>query len=71
MKSIADVLRQKEADLQQIQVEVEALRLAMRLMSEDGEQAGSQGRTLASTGAGPTQRVEEIKAAGQNPRRFP
>jgi hypothetical protein len=68
MKSIADVLRQKEAELQQVQVEVEALRLALRLVSEGGEQTGP---TLAPTGSTPNARVEEINAVGPNPRRFP
>jgi len=37
MKNIFDVLRQKEAELQQIQREIEALRVAARLLAEDGD----------------------------------
>jgi hypothetical protein len=37
MKNINDVLKQKEAELQQVQREVEALRLAIRLLSDEGE----------------------------------
>jgi hypothetical protein len=71
MKNIADVLRQKEAELQQIQVEVDALRLTFRLLAEDGEQKNPNGRILAPTGTTPGSRVEEIRATDPNPRRFP
>ena len=37
MKNIFDVLRQKEAELQQIQKELEALRIAARLLAEEGD----------------------------------
>jgi hypothetical protein len=37
MKNIYDVLKQKEAQIQQLQKELEALKLAARLLSEDGE----------------------------------
>ena len=37
MKNINDVLQQKEAELQQLQSEIEALRLAAGLLSEDGD----------------------------------
>jgi hypothetical protein len=37
MKNIYDVLRQKEAELQQIQKEIEALRVAARLLAEEGD----------------------------------
>jgi hypothetical protein len=37
MKDINEVLRRKEMDLQQLQRDVEALRVAVRLLSEDAE----------------------------------
>jgi outer membrane protein TolC len=37
MKNINEVLKQKEAELQQVQREVEALRLAIRLLSEESD----------------------------------
>jgi hypothetical protein len=37
MKDINEVLRKKEADLQQLQREVEALRIAARVLSEETE----------------------------------
>jgi len=46
MKNIADVLKQKEAELERIQHEIEALRIAERLLSDEGDSA----RPLASTG---------------------
>ena len=57
MKSLVEVLRQKESELQQIQAEVDALRLALRLVSEEGE---SYGRSLAATGTSSESRVTEI-----------
>jgi len=49
MKDINEVLRKKEADLQQLQKEVEALRVAMRILSEDAD-AGSAFPRPASGG---------------------
>jgi hypothetical protein len=37
MRNLADVLRQKETELQTLEREIEALRLAARLCSEDGD----------------------------------
>lgn len=37
MKNIYDVLSQKEIELAQLQKEIEALRLAARLLSDEGE----------------------------------
>jgi hypothetical protein len=71
MKSIVEVLKQKEAELQQIQIEVEALRVAMRLMSEDGD--GSV-HSLAPAGTPSESREPRIKetSTGSNPtRQFP
>ncbi len=48
MKTIQDVLRAKEAQLQQIQKEIEALKLAARLVAEESEPAA---RATASTQA--------------------
>jgi len=41
MKDINEVLRKKEADLQQLQRDVEALRVAVRILSEDAEAGGA------------------------------
>jgi len=37
MKNIFDVLKQKEAQIQQLQREIEALHVAARLLADDGE----------------------------------
>ncbi|HYH00021.1 MAG TPA: hypothetical protein VD837_12875 [Terriglobales bacterium] len=37
MKNIYDVLKQKEAQIEQLQREIEALRIAARLLAEDGD----------------------------------
>lgn len=48
MKNINDVLRQKELEIQQIQREIEALRIAARLLADDDD--APQARTsVAST----------------------
>jgi len=51
MKDVNEVLRRKEADLQQIQREVEALRIAARLLSDEAEIAPAYTRPLASANA--------------------
>lgn len=66
MKNIDDVLRQKETELQQIQSEINALHIAMRLMSEDGETRGRQFQSTGTEG-----RVQEIKSGPAVSRQFP
>jgi hypothetical protein len=71
MKSLVEVLRQKELELQQIQSEVDALRIALRLVSEEGE---TYGRPSAPTGTLPESRearVTEITASPTATRQFP
>ena len=53
MKNIFDVLKQKEAELQQIQKEIEALRVAARIMQEDGEPRGDAGGRQAAAPPAP------------------
>ena len=67
MKNIVEVLRKKEMELQQIQAEVEALRVALRLLSEDGENLA---RPLVPTGL-PESRVTEINTGSNATRKFP
>ena len=49
MKNIYDVIRQKELDLQQLQKEIEALRLASRLLADEGRRK----RLVATEPEGP------------------
>ncbi len=68
MKNIVEVLKQKEAELQRVQTEVEALRLAIQLVSEDGDNAV---RSLAPTGVSSEFRGKEIKMVSGTTREFP
>lgn len=68
MKNIVEVLKQKEAELQQLQGEVDALRVAIRLLAEDGDNSG---RVLAPTGTSLESRVKEIKTVSETTRQFP
>ena len=45
MKNIFEVLRQKEADLQQLQKDIEALRVAARLLADDEDPANNFAET--------------------------
>jgi hypothetical protein len=75
MKNIFDVLRQKEAELQQIQKEVEALRVAARLLSDESEaRAEAVVRPPAPTLPGPiaAPRAKEVATGfDTSPRQFP
>ena len=51
MKDINELLRKKEADLQQIQREVEALRIAARLLSDEAETVPAYARPVPPTSA--------------------
>jgi prefoldin subunit 5 len=66
MKNIVEVLKQKEAELRQLQLEVDALRVAIRLLSDDSENSG---RVLAPTGT--SAGVKEIKTDSEVTRQFP
>jgi hypothetical protein len=68
MKNLVDVLRQKEAELQQIQADINALRTALRLVSEEGE---NYGRPLAPTGTSSESRITEITMGPSATRQFP
>lgn len=68
MKNIGEVLKQKEAELQRVQTEVEALRLAIQLLSEDGDNAV---RSLATIGVSSEFRGKEMKMVSGATREFP
>jgi hypothetical protein len=51
MKNVYEVLRQKELELSRLEKEVEALRVAAPLLSEDKEPGGDNKPTLAATTA--------------------
>ena len=69
MKNIVEVLRQKEAELQKLQGEVEALRVAIRILSDDPEYSA---RVPGSAGTLPEARVKENLTVPDAPaRQFP
>ncbi len=77
MKNIYDVLRQKEAELQQLQKEIEALRIAARLLSDENEaRTESAARpTAVPPPASPLRAAspakEAVAAWETGPRQFP
>ncbi len=53
MKNIFEVMRQKEAEIQQLQREIEALRTAARLLADESDPSpDSFARSSSSAGAG-------------------
>jgi prefoldin subunit 5 len=52
MKNIYEVLRQKENEIQQLQKDIEALRVAARLLADDSSEVDTI-RSVASTGTAP------------------
>ncbi len=56
MKNVYEVLRQKELELARLEKEVEALRVAAPLLSEDKE-AGDNKPSLATTNPAPQQPI--------------
>jgi hypothetical protein len=78
MKNIFEVLRQKEAELQQMQKEVEALRMAARLLADEGDPRSERSETsmrpvIAAAGPVPAPRAnKEVPAIFEaGPRQFP
>jgi len=61
MKNVYEVLRQKELELARLEKEVEALRVAAPLLSEDKIEAGSESAmakpTLATSAPAPQQPI--------------
>lgn len=54
MKNIQDVIKAKEQQLQQIQRELEALRVAARLLADDSDAPAARAATTASVPAAAT-----------------
>jgi hypothetical protein len=61
MKNIYEVLRQKENEIQQLQKDIEALRVAARLLADDNEL--DTVRTVTSTGTAPRVSATAVPAA--------
>jgi hypothetical protein len=67
MRDINEVLRKKEADLQQLQKEIDALRIAARLLSAETEAAISFTRPAAATSSYPSPTRPAPPAAATTP----
>ncbi len=63
MKNVYEVLRQKELELSRLEKEVEALRVAAPLLSEDKEAGNDNKPTLASSAAAQQQPIRIPQAA--------
>jgi len=61
MKNIYEVLRQKENEIQQLQKDIEALRVAARLLADDNEL--DTGRTVTSSATAPRVTAAAVKPA--------
>ncbi len=61
MKSVHELLKQKEAELQQIKREIEALRIVARLLEEDstGTSVATQAAIMAVTPLAASMRVNK------------
>ena len=64
MKNLYEVMRQKEAEIQQLQREIEALRTAARLLADENDPSPEGfGRSSANTGAGPINPAPALRPA--------
>ena len=61
MKNIYEVLRQKELEIQQLQKDIEALRVAARLLADDGD-------VETKVGTGPQPMRTAVTPAATTPR---
>jgi hypothetical protein len=66
MKNIYEVLRQKELEVQQLQKDIEALRVAARLLADDEAEASSS-RPLTSSATTPRISAAAAVAAAVKP----
>jgi hypothetical protein len=65
MKDIYEVLRTKELEMENLRIEIEALRIAARLLSDDGD---NNSAAPASTGwVAPTRPFQVPQAANSDP----
>jgi hypothetical protein len=65
MKNLYEVLRQKELEIQQLQKEIEALRVAARLLADDNDTEISVSRPVSSGVTTP--RISAAVAAAVKP----
>jgi hypothetical protein len=63
MKNIFEVMRQKEAEIQQLQREIEALRTAARLLADEGDPSPDSFGRSSNTGASPMNSAPVLRPA--------
>ena len=71
MRNIFDVIRQKENDMLQLQKEVEALKLAARLLTEDVKIEMDPPRPIRSTPSSPPVKTDGEIVMAPPLRQFP
>lgn len=72
MRNIYEVIRQKEAEIQQLQKELEALRLAARLLADEVKADGEPARPVRMAAPVPPIKTDtEIKLPAAPLRQFP
>lgn len=65
MKNIYEVLRQKELELQQLQKDIEALRVAARLLADDADAEAVSSRSMGGSVAAPRISTAAVAAVGK------
>jgi hypothetical protein len=66
MKNIYEVLRQKELELQQLQKDIEALRVAARLLADDNEaEPASSSRSMGTSVSAPRITTPAVATVGK------
>jgi hypothetical protein len=72
MKNVYEVLRQKELEVSRLEKEVEALRIAAPLLSEDGEAGnGNQPRFATSSAMNATPQADRAAGWDDRAKRWP
>ena len=71
MRNIYEVIREKEAEIEQLQKQVEALRVAARILSEDGKSEREPARPAVRTSIVPPATNDTEVIIGAPLRQFP
>jgi hypothetical protein len=66
MKDIYELLRQKDLEISRLEIEVEALRVAAPLLSDDKE-VGNDNKQTSARSTAPSQPIQVPQAVNANP----
>jgi hypothetical protein len=69
MKNVYEVLRQKELELSRLEMEVEALRVAAPLLSEDGE-VGNDNQPTLQAAVNDVPQTARVAVSGDRAKRY-